>query len=298
MIKYKPQQYNDILDKLPQEVRDVVLSLDTSQHLWKIGEKRNLQIDQIGIMHDMAMDAMMGIVATKNLVGELEKELHVSALEASVIARDIDENIFKPIKQTMVTLYAGRAPNKPSSSLVSFYEEDESHPELKRDNLLKAIEDPTPAPVKVEVKKPIIQAPAAPKVTETHVTVYHNELQNKEVIKSTQPTPTAPKAIPVQTVVPTEQSIPKTTPSDFFHKMTESKLSQAMVMPKNFLELDEHGDVVGKPSAIPQVETKIEVEMPKAPLPEPPFGSTPKPEVVVQAAEAAAKRIDPYREPI
>jgi hypothetical protein len=150
MIKYTPTQYNNILDKLPQEIRDVVLSLDTSNHIWKIGEKHNLQIDKVGSMHDLAMDVMMGIVATKDFVKELQDTLQIGALEASVLARDVDENIFKPIKETMIHLYAGRAPYKPSSSLVQYYEEDDEHPELSKENILREIEDPTDSVVKKE----------------------------------------------------------------------------------------------------------------------------------------------------
>ncbi|MES2409176.1 MAG: hypothetical protein V4509_02635, partial [Patescibacteria group bacterium] len=193
MQKYTTEQYNKIFWNLPAEIRNVVSSVETTDHINIIGKKHNLQIDKIGDLVDLTFDVVMGIVATKDFVKEIQNDLHMSALEASVLARDIDENIFKPIKETMVGLYAGRAPHKPSSSLVQYYEEDEEHPSLDKQTLLKEIEDPTPAEVKTEtmvtmVKNTKIDTPVVAtnkeKVEhtkpETDIVEYHQEISQKE----------------------------------------------------------------------------------------------------------------------
>ena len=153
MQKYSTSQYNDIFYKLPTEIQDVLIRYDTSEHLWKIGEKHKLQIDKVGIMHDLSMDVMMGIIASKNFVRELQNELGIPALDASALARDIDEEIFKPIKNTMIKLYGDGAPYKPSSTLVQFYEEEEEHQALDKNTLLKEIENPAEAVVRREEVK-------------------------------------------------------------------------------------------------------------------------------------------------
>ena len=153
MQKYSTSQYNDIFYKLPTEIQDVLIRYDTSEHLWKIGEKHKLQIDKVGIMHDLSMDVMMGIIASKNFVRELQNELGIPALDASALARDIDEEIFKPIKNTMIKIYGDGAPYKPSSTLVQFYEEEEEHKALDKDALLKEIENPAEAVMRREEVK-------------------------------------------------------------------------------------------------------------------------------------------------
>lgn len=151
MSKYTSKQYNEVFWKLPSGIRDIVSSYDTTEHLIKIGKKHNLQIDQLGTMTGITLDVIMGIVATKNFVNELVNEVKISPLEASSIVRDIDEEILKPIKETLISLYADGAPNRPSSSLVQYYEEDESHPSLDKDAILSEIEKPVESPVKKEI---------------------------------------------------------------------------------------------------------------------------------------------------
>jgi len=150
MSKYTNKQYTDIFWKLPIEIRNVISSYDTTEHILKIGKKHNLQIDQLGKMTDTTFDVIMGIVATKDYVAEISNELKISSLEASSIVRDVDEEILKPIKETLRSLYADGAPNRPSSSLVQYYEEGDDHPSLDKDALLKEIEEPVASPIRKE----------------------------------------------------------------------------------------------------------------------------------------------------
>jgi len=200
MSKYTSEQYNKVFWKLPVEIRDIITSYSTTEHINIVGKKHNLQIDKIGELVDLTFDIMMGMVATKDFITELQDTLQIGALEASVLARDIDENIFKPVKETMTHLYAGRAPYKPSSSLVEYYEEDDEHPSLNKDTLLKEIEDPEPSQVKKEAtviasKGVSVQAgeeihasiPNNLTPSHTHTLVeYHEELKNEEKNKSFQ----------------------------------------------------------------------------------------------------------------
>jgi hypothetical protein len=268
MKRYTPLQYNNVISKLPQEVRDVVLSNDTTEHLWKIGEKHSLHIDKVGIMHDIAMDTMMGIIATKNFVKELQDSLEISALDASVLARDIDENIFRPIKKTMTDLYAGGAPYKPSSSLVQFYEEDDEHKTLSKADILKEIEDPSDAPVRKEVANTSLGLRAkslegdVKKAASKEIVEYHEELVNtdnshiadpKQTIPATPKTLSTGETITAKTEIVSESqkssqlqapsSKPDLTPTDFLNKITSLKLSNAFVMPKGGNAINELKDV-------------------------------------------------------
>lgn len=231
-MKYTSQQYNQIFDKLPQEIKDVVASLEVSNRIWKIGENHKLHIDKIGIMHDLARDVMMGIVASKNFVQGLQDELEISALDAASLARDIDDEIFRPIKATMIKIYGDGAPLKPSSSLVQFYEEEEEHHNIDKDVILREIENPV-APVvrKEEVK--IMALETAEEVEE-----------QKEMARLSSPAASTnggqEKKVSVNTDVNTEKKIeinteiPKATIPNIsmLDKIASLKLSQTTVMPK------------------------------------------------------------------
>ncbi|MDQ5950169.1 MAG: hypothetical protein QG585_109 [Patescibacteria group bacterium] len=147
MKKYSNEEYNKIFDSLPLEIRNVISSYDSVKKIIEIGKKHNLQIDQQGILNDLALDVMMGIVPSGKFIEELAKEINVTKLQASVIAHDVDEEILKPIKELMVKTYADGAPFRPKSSLQVTHE-DENHEGIERDELLRSIEEPEISQVK------------------------------------------------------------------------------------------------------------------------------------------------------
>lgn len=147
MQTYSNDQYNQIFSKLPKEIRDVISSYNSVEKIWKIGEKHKLHIDQTGNLNGMSLDVMMGIIPSGKFTEELAKEIGISKIDASSIVRDIDEEIFKPIKELMVKTYADGAPYRPKSSLRTSHE-DENHEDIERDELLKSIEEPEVSQVK------------------------------------------------------------------------------------------------------------------------------------------------------
>ena len=283
MNKFTNSQYVEIFYKLPPEIKDVVASSETTNHLWKIGQKHSLQIDQIGVMTDIAFDVMMGIIASKNFVAEIQKELSISPIDASILARDIDENVFRPIKSSMIALYGDKAPNKPSSSLVQITEEEDNHMNLDKDLLLKEIESPVIAKPRIILSQPTEIKIAVPEVKVEHKEVkvevkepspvtaieeYHEEIALGDKIES--------KAVEKEPT--TTQPETKSTLGSL-DRLAEMKLSKAMVMPKRDM-----------------FESKVEVPEAKAVAPEAPSNtpseaSSPKQEVKQYAT-------DPYREPI
>lgn len=320
MQKYSEQQYNEIFQKLPPEIKDAIASSDTVNHITVIGKKHNLHIDKIGDLVDLTYDVMMGIVGTKDFVSELQNALGVTAIEASILARDIDENVFKPVKEVMLHLYAGRAPYRPSSSLVEYYEEDEDHPALSKDNLLKEIEDPAPAKVKKETVVTILPTTLSrnqdmetfeiitpPKNTE--ITPYHEEIRSNSIVTPPEPKLPEPKPVSNPSKIEPEavtQMPPKPNATSILDQLASVKLSQAFVMPKGPEGIRELGNMelqnTSKSEAgsglqskaaelknIDEAEAKLQLGRPKTETPAPkPISDTPKP----------STRIDPYREPI
>ncbi len=319
MSKYTSEQYNKVFWKLPQEIRDMVSSFETTKHIQIVGQKHNLHIDKIGELVDVTLDVMMGIVGTKDFVKELQDNLQISALEASVLARDIDENIFKPIKETMTHLYAGRAPYKPSSSLVQYYEEDDEHPALSKDSLLKEIEDPVPAEVKKETTtilpgnlglRSLGESKKEMQKTEnphTEITEYHEELQNeaeeenrapKQIVQNISQIPIPPLK-KIDDFKPNEaKSEDRLKGDSILNQIASLKLNQAFVMPKgpegikelSKIEAEQLGNTTGSktintPPTVPVPEIQKPVEKIREASPE---TLPPKPEI----------KVDPYREPI
>lgn len=284
MTQYTSQQYNDIFGKLPQEIKDVVGSLDASNRIWKIGENHKLHIDKIGIMHDIARDVMMGIIATKNFVRELQNELGIPALDASALARDIDEEIFKPIKNTMIKLYGDGAPYKPSSSLVQFYEEDEEHKALDKDTLLKEIENPPEAIVRKE------EGRATALETQEEVKEL-KDMERKAGVNTQRPIEIKKVGMHLEGARATPEGISST-----LDKLASLKLSKTFVMPRGSEEVGKVGSV-GEVKKIGSEEEQQKRVAPASPLPNLP-PSTPSASEPYTPPAPKKYGTDPYREPL
>jgi carbamoylphosphate synthase large subunit len=262
-----------------------VATKETRDHVWKIGEHHHLHIDKIGIMHDLAMDVMMGIVASKNFVRELQTELQISAFDAAAIARDVDEEIFKPIKQSMVKLYGDGAPYKPSSSLVQFTESDEEHKELDKDALLREIENP--AVVKPRIETMVTTS----KILETEKEVKDLKAMESKAGMSMQPqiakTSEAPKLSTVE-----RAEAPKEIPKmeSMMEKIAAMKLSKTFVMPKAGEEIST--PIGGAPLARASATAKPDIA-PAPSSPKPVSNSTP-----YTPPSPRSYPVDPYREPL
>ncbi len=306
-MKYTTDQYNEIFEKLPQEVKDVVASFDTTKRLWAIGEKHRLQIDKVGVMHDLAMDVMMGIVASKNFVKELTNGLIIPALDASAIARDIDEEIFKPIKTTMVKLYGEGAPYKPSSSLVQFYEEDDEHKELDKSALLREIEDPVAVTPRIE------KVVTTSTMLETMEEVSALKIMESKAGTSMEVPPRETPKAPIEVVPKKEEMIapepvlPKEEVRlSMLDKIASMKLSQTFVMPKGSEEINKIGnsepDTINSKKELinnPFLEEKKAPPPPKLTEDKPFVSAVAKPDSTPYTPPAPKSYAsDPYREPL
>ena len=143
-MKLTPKEYREIYKKLPPELFDVANSGDTTEHIYNICEKHKLHIDESGIVHDIVMDVVMGIIPARNMINEIIKEIKLAPLTASALVRDIDDEILSPIKDIMLKIYQNSNPFKPKT--LKFIDESDEEAEddvhLRRDSLLQEIENP------------------------------------------------------------------------------------------------------------------------------------------------------------
>ncbi len=177
MQKLSVEQYNKIYSKLPEELKALSSSSETSEKVMKIGQRYHLQVDQIGTLIDIVLDVIMGITASRNFIEEIKKELGLSVDDASSIGRDINDEIFMPIKDIMMRVYKDEAPNKPAPTLqVSHDEED--HSNVSKAEILKEIEEPSkPEIKKIKLKEEIPTISKSKEIEE-----FHEELSGKTIL--------------------------------------------------------------------------------------------------------------------
>lgn len=163
---------------LPQKLKDVLFSEDTTDIIFAIGKENKLTVFQMEELADEAGLVVLGIKTTEDFAKNIAQRLATSAEKAAPIARATMEKIFNPILGDL------RALVKPSARIEI----------PKTITIQKPVESPKPAEIK---KTPTLLAPKAPPVVVT------------QPIR-VQPVPKPVEPMVVQTPKPTEQ--PKITP--------------------------------------------------------------------------------------
>jgi len=154
-----PDEFKKAYESLPSVIRQSIKDSNWENSLSVILKNNNLRIDQVAIIENNAVMAMVGLLSVSDFAESLKNEAEIS--DTSVIngiLGDVEENIFAKIRQKVMEETSSfdketdntKAPlNKPVSETPD------------RDSLLKEIEDKeedTPAPV-ADLSIPEISAP-------------------------------------------------------------------------------------------------------------------------------------------
>ena len=101
MKNLTPQQIREIYIKLPQDLKDAILGVDSTDIMRKIGEKNKLAIDKIGKMVGEAGYVMLGVTHPNEFIGNLADRLEVDKEKARAIAQEINEQVFKKVRDSL-----------------------------------------------------------------------------------------------------------------------------------------------------------------------------------------------------
>lgn len=102
MTEYPIEELNKKYEALPGAIKDVLNSVDVSASIMDIGNKNGLHIDQIGELANVASLALLGAVDSADLVSQVGKKLSIDDDAAKRIVADINNKIFKNIKNILI----------------------------------------------------------------------------------------------------------------------------------------------------------------------------------------------------
>ncbi len=100
-MNYTNQQLEQMLEHLPDDVKDVLFGFDTGKKIREIGSKYSLHIDKLTILVDETNLVMFGITNPKDFLGVVESKLGVTHDIAGLIVHDINEQIFGSIRESL-----------------------------------------------------------------------------------------------------------------------------------------------------------------------------------------------------
>lgn len=90
---------------LPEDLQNALTAVATVDTLTAIGKKNGLMIDQIGKLADEIWKVMLGLADPKDFIRNLAAALKIDAPGASIIAQEVNTQIFQPVRESLRKLY-------------------------------------------------------------------------------------------------------------------------------------------------------------------------------------------------
>jgi len=112
MINYNTQQIRGIYSKLPNDIKEAIFSVDVSDKIIDIGKKHKLAVDKIGIIGNETSRVMLGVTHPNEFIGNLTERLEVDKEKARAIAGEINEQIFKKVRESLRKIHNMRDEEK------------------------------------------------------------------------------------------------------------------------------------------------------------------------------------------
>lgn len=101
MRRLTPDEFRKKYAELPPNLREAYGSIKTTEILEEIGKKHGLRVDQLGGLVDETGEVMLGVTPPSEYVAQLEGAVGVSREKAKAIALDVNERVFKPIRDAL-----------------------------------------------------------------------------------------------------------------------------------------------------------------------------------------------------
>ncbi len=156
-MKHTTEQLNKIYQGLPEDLKDIIASVDSTTIIQDVGGKYNLHIDQIGELGSETGLVLMGITPPAQFVTNLASRMKVDRLIANEIANEINEKIFSRVRESLKKAQTLNVePEKTATEEVSGIPDTDTTERMKQDTL-KAIEKPESIPVKTRFPESSVQ---------------------------------------------------------------------------------------------------------------------------------------------
>ena len=101
MPTYTPEEIEQRFARLPEPLKDEMMSVENSERIFEAGKKFGLTIEQIGFLAEEAGYVVLGLTHPNNFVQRLKDHLRVDEEKAKIIAREINHQVFFPLREML-----------------------------------------------------------------------------------------------------------------------------------------------------------------------------------------------------
>jgi len=105
MSKYNKEQLWGLFSKLPDELKDTVLSEDTADSILSICQRHEIKDEKISKIAELVGNSLMGLLPPDELQSSLEEEVDLDHEIAKKVSQEINRFIFYPVKESLLSFY-------------------------------------------------------------------------------------------------------------------------------------------------------------------------------------------------
>jgi restriction endonuclease len=127
------------MKKLPEDVKQAIISVDYKTRLQEITQRQKLLIDKAWKLEMETTLVMIGLEPITDYIDNLQREMELPLVRAREVAMDVDEHIFKPIR---VSLQKMNEELKSAEEKVPNGATASEEIDLDRNQVLNEIENP------------------------------------------------------------------------------------------------------------------------------------------------------------
>ncbi|MFA6095937.1 MAG: hypothetical protein WC767_03810 [Candidatus Paceibacterota bacterium] len=130
-MKFTAEQIQAAYDTLPEDIKTLLSSDEVLASIQRIAKKYGLQIDEMGRLEEGVTFLALGLMSPSEFSSLMTEVVVGNRATASALIQEVNDGIFMPIRELLMTRENERASAVPGS--------------VDRDELLDAIENPTPS---------------------------------------------------------------------------------------------------------------------------------------------------------
>jgi len=101
--KYTPEEIQKLFEQLPEELKKAALGFDTTQHIWDISER--YELEDVSEVSKLVGSVLFGILTPEDFQEELEKSLKIDSETARKVTQEINRFIFYPVRPLLEQLH-------------------------------------------------------------------------------------------------------------------------------------------------------------------------------------------------
>ena len=101
--EYTKEELWKLYEKLPEELKEAVFSVDTADNIWNTCERNN--IETVSEISKLVGNVLLGILSPSEFQKSLETELKLELSVAKKVFQEIHRQIFYPVQIELSKLY-------------------------------------------------------------------------------------------------------------------------------------------------------------------------------------------------